>query len=50
MTTCLKRLTVLAEAGTGIAAPLMLGDEAPPGRLAFPVRLGGMSRPGHVHG
>ena len=27
MTTCLKPLTVLAEAGTGIAAPLMLGDE-----------------------
>ena len=48
MTTCLKRLTALAE-GTGIAAPLVLGDEAP-GRLAFPIRLGGMSRPGHVHG
>ncbi len=30
MTTCLKRLIVLAEAGTGIAAPLMLGDEALP--------------------
>jgi hypothetical protein len=27
LTTCLKPLTVLAEAGTGIAAPLMLGDE-----------------------
>ncbi len=49
MTTCLKRLTALAEAGTGNAAPLVLGDEDP-GRLAFPIRLGGMSRPGHAHG
>ena len=49
MTTCLKRLTALAEAGTGIAAPLVLGGEGP-GRLAFPIRLGGMSRPGHVYG
>ncbi len=49
MTTCLKRLTTLVEAGTGIAAPLVLGDEGP-GRLAFPIRLGSMSRPGHAPG
>jgi rhamnopyranosyl-N-acetylglucosaminyl-diphospho-decaprenol beta-1,3/1,4-galactofuranosyltransferase len=40
---CLERLIALAEAGTGIAAPLVLdGDD--PERLAFPIRLAGRTR------
>ncbi len=34
----LERLTALAQAGRGDAAPLVPGDEDP-GRLAFPIRL-----------
>lgn len=40
---CLERLIDLAEAGTGIAAPLVL-DHQDHERLAFPVRLAGRTR------
>jgi rhamnopyranosyl-N-acetylglucosaminyl-diphospho-decaprenol beta-1,3/1,4-galactofuranosyltransferase len=40
---CLERLIALAEAGTGIAAPLVL-DREDPARLAFPIRLAGRTR------
>lgn len=40
---CLERLMTLAEAGAGIAGPLVL-DEEDPRRLAFPIRLDGRTR------
>jgi rhamnopyranosyl-N-acetylglucosaminyl-diphospho-decaprenol beta-1,3/1,4-galactofuranosyltransferase len=40
---CLERLVALAEAGAGLAAPLVL-DHEDPERLAFPIRLAGRTR------
>lgn len=40
---CLERLIAVAQAGAGIAAPLVL-DVAEPARLAFPIRLAGRTR------
>jgi len=40
---CLERLIVVVEAGTGIAAPLVL-DHEDRERLAFPIRLAGRTR------
>jgi rhamnopyranosyl-N-acetylglucosaminyl-diphospho-decaprenol beta-1,3/1,4-galactofuranosyltransferase len=40
---CMERLVARAEAGAGIAAPLIL-DHEEPARLAFPIRLAGRTR------